>query len=111
MPDVFFFQAEDGIRDGHVTGVQTCALPIMLRLGADDYVTKPFDLEELIARIEVLLRRATSASAPPQPLSYGDLTLDPATARVTIGGAEPTLTATELRILQPLMEQPGQEHG
>ena len=80
----------------------------MLRLGADDYVTKPFDLEELIARIEVLLRRATSASAPPQPLSYGDLTLDPATARVTIGGAEPTLTATELRILQLLMEQPGQ---
>src|SRR5207245_6937951 len=63
---IFFFQAEDGIRGATVTGVQTCALPISrgrprvrgLEGGAADYLTKPFDLSELIARVHALIRRA-----------------------------------------------------
>lgn len=80
----------------------------MLRLGADDYVTKPFDLTELTARIEALLRRSAPIPATPRALSYGELSLDPATARVHLAGADVPLTATEFRILQLLLEQPGQ---
>ncbi|WP_193105133.1 response regulator transcription factor [Brachybacterium sp. FME24] len=80
----------------------------MLRLGADDYVTKPFDLTELTARIEALLRRSSPASAVPSVLRHGDLELDSAAARVRLGGADVALTSTELRILQLLLEQPEQ---
>ncbi|TDE90861.1 response regulator transcription factor [Occultella glacieicola] len=86
-------------RDAVVTKVD------LLRLGADDYVTKPFDLTEVATRIEVLLRRAHPATDD-RSLAHGDLTLDPASARATIAGRPVALTATELRILRLLLESP-----
>lgn len=80
----------------------------MLRLGADDYVTKPFDLSELTARIDALLRRAAPADEAPGPLVHGALSLDPSRAQATLDGTAVALTATELRLLQLLLESPGQ---
>ncbi|MGO1481275.1 MAG: response regulator transcription factor [Brachybacterium sp.] len=80
----------------------------MLRLGADDYVTKPFDLAELTARVEALLRRSSPAAETSGPLAHGPLSLEPGTARVTLDGAEVALTATEFRLLHLLLETPGQ---
>ena len=80
----------------------------MLRLGADDYVTKPFDLAELTARVEALLRRSSPPPRHAGPLAHGPLSLEPGTARVTLDGAEVALTATEFRLLHLLLETPGQ---
>jgi DNA-binding response OmpR family regulator len=69
--------------------------------GADDYVTKPFAFEELLARIRALLRR--SELTRPPVLQVGDLALDPVTHRVTRAGAELSLTPKEYAILELLM--------
>ncbi len=75
-----------------------------LDLGADDYVTKPFGLRELLARIHALLRRSGATKAPAgnseTPFRIGDATIDPKTFQVTRGRSTEELTAKELKLLQ-----------
>jgi DNA-binding response OmpR family regulator len=76
--------------------------------GADDYVTKPFDREELVARIHVLMRRRTRAGAEGEALDDGTVTLDGAARRVEVAGTEVVLTPTEFRLLAFLMRNRNQ---
>ena len=71
--------------------------------GGDDYVTKPFSLEELVLRIEAVLRRSRTPEAEPARLVCGDLILDEDARRVWRGGAEVSLSPTEFRLLRYLM--------
>ena len=77
-----------------------------LDAGADDYLAKPFDLDELLARLRALHRRARS-DAGDHPVSVGDLTLDPASRRVTRAGTPIEISAREFDILQLLLERAG----
>ena len=77
-----------------------------LSIGGDDYVTKPFSLEELIARIRTVLRRTGQAEADSSVLSFADLELDDDTREVHRAGAAVELTATEYRLLRYLMLNP-----
>jgi two-component system OmpR family response regulator len=74
--------------------------------GGDDYMTKPFSLEELVARIRAILRRTGAASPESSVLSFEDLELDEESREVTRGGAPIELTATEYRLLRYLMLNP-----
>src|SRR5262249_40527996 len=73
--------------------------------GADDYLVKPFALEELTARMRALLRRHSGRAEP--LLTYGDLTLNPVTHHVTWRGTAVTLSSREFALLQALLEQIG----
>jgi two-component system OmpR family response regulator len=70
-------------------------------LGADDYVTKPFQIEEVVARVRALIRRASRQPAP--ALQCGAIALDARSARVTLDGRDVKLTSHEFRVLSYLM--------
>ena len=99
VPDVpvLFLTARDSV-DDRIAG---------LTAGGDDYVTKPFSLEEVVARLRGLIRRtAAAAPRPDARLVVGDLTLDEDSHEVTRGGVQITLTATEYELLRYLMRHP-----
>jgi len=78
-----------------------------LELGADDYVTKPFNPSELMARIRAVLRRAQGESTPPKMLRVGDLVIDVDSYRVEIQNQQVHLTPTEFGLLRALAGNPG----
>lgn len=91
---VIMLTARDAVMD-KVTG---------LDMGADDYITKPFSIEELLARIRVALRKGAAQAEESSLLSCADLTLDAARHRVTRGGTEIELTGREFALLQYFLE-------
>lgn len=99
QPDVpvIFLTAKDGVAD-RITG---------LTAGGDDYVTKPFSLEEVIARLRGLLRRSGATTVQPDTqLVVGDLILDEDSHEVTRAGENINLTATEFELLRYMMRNP-----
>jgi two-component system alkaline phosphatase synthesis response regulator PhoP len=82
-----------------------------LKLGADDYLVKPFEMAELLARIEALLRRTTNATSPATPPTesyrFGDIAIDFRRAEVTKGGRTLELSAREFKLLRYFIEHRG----
>jgi len=78
-----------------------------LELGADDYVTKPFNMRELVARIRAVLRRAGLGPPSDEMLRVGEITLDQSTRDVSVAGRSVQLTPSEFDLLAILMASPG----
>ncbi len=93
---IIMITARDAVQD-RIEGLDT---------GADDYIIKPFNVDELLARVRARLRR--KMPAPPSQLSFADLRLDPETHEVFRERRRLTLTATEFRMLQHLLRHPRQ---
>jgi two-component system OmpR family response regulator len=95
---VLFLTAKDATED-KVAG---------LTLGGDDYITKPFSLEEVIARIRAVLRRLANTTIPPQAatLQFGDIELNDDTHEVFKAGKEVTLSPTEFKLLRYFLQNP-----
>jgi two-component system, OmpR family, response regulator MtrA len=85
----------------------TIDVVVGLESGADDYVKKPFELPEVVARVRAVLRRG-SRLPESAPIVLGDVEIDPAAFTVCKGGADLALTATEFRLLLELASRPGQ---
>lgn len=73
--------------------------------GADDYVAKPFDLDELAARVRALLRRRAGRAEP--VITHGDLVINPSTREASLAGRPLTLSAREFALLEALLDRPG----
>ncbi len=78
-----------------------------LRMGADDYMTKPFSFEELLARIETVMRRGSQVTSEEKSLEVGPLAFDRQSLRFSVAGKEIKMTAKELAIIELLMSNPG----
>lgn len=124
LPDIQGFEITETLRS---EDVQTPIIMITarddvndriagLRKGADDYLIKPFAFEELLARMDAVLRRSRPASPRATPelaeyLSYGGVTLDYATKKVTIHDEQVRLTVKELEVLRMLLANPSRIHS
>ena len=95
LPVIIIITARDGVKD-RIDG---------LDLGADDYLIKPFEIRELLARMRAVLRHEGSGSSP--VLSNGRLNLDPATRQALFLGESALLTAREFSLMQALLARPG----
>jgi len=82
-----------------------------LELGADDYVTKPFGMRELVARIRAVLRRAEKPASPSEVLRAGEIALDRGAHTVSVGDRQVDLTPSEFELLATLMVSPGRVYS
>jgi two-component system alkaline phosphatase synthesis response regulator PhoP len=82
-----------------------------LVMGADDYVTKPFELPELLARAEAMLRRKRANQLPQQEITFGNVVVDLDERKVMVQGREVALSAKEFDLLSVLAETPGRPHS
>ena len=85
----------------------TAGIPIIFNLGADDYISKPFSLREVIVRVKAVLRRTSTVQKEPEQLQYKGLVIDIPKKKVTIDDTEVPLTKKEFEILLLLLQNQG----